>query len=229
MRKSPHGFRDPVRVLIVAADNMTAELLTSALSRVRTNFALTTVTGSSQEVIAKLKSRNPQIALIFAELQDGPQAGFKVLQSLRTSRPRTAAIMLLPSSNSDSVVAAFREGARGIFYRSHSLKSLAKCIRVVHQGQVWAGTEDMGHILGALANPAPLQIRDKNGQAILTRREEDIVRLVAEGLKNREIAKNLEVAEHTVRNYMCRIFDKLGVSTRVELTLHAHSQRARGN
>jgi DNA-binding NarL/FixJ family response regulator len=63
----------------------------------------------------------------------------------------------------------------------------------------------------------------------LTRREEDVVRLLADGLKNREIAQKLEVKEHSIRNYLCRIFEKLGVSTRVELILYAFSQRDRNN
>jgi DNA-binding NarL/FixJ family response regulator len=63
---------------------------------------------------------------------------------------------------------------------------------------------------------------------LLTRREEDVVRLVADGLKNGEVAQRLNVAEHTVRNYLYRIFDKLGVSNRVELILYAYNQWNRG-
>jgi DNA-binding NarL/FixJ family response regulator len=62
---------------------------------------------------------------------------------------------------------------------------------------------------------------------LLTRREDDVVRLVADGLKNREIAAKLNVAEHSIRNYLYRIFEKVGVSTRVELILYAFSQRDR--
>ncbi len=63
---------------------------------------------------------------------------------------------------------------------------------------------------------------------LLTRREEEVVRLVADGLKNREIAEKLQVKENSVRNYIYRIFDKLGVSSRVELILYAFSQRDHG-
>jgi two-component system, NarL family, response regulator DegU len=219
----------PIHVLIVTADNMTGELLTSAFTRVRSSFEFTTVVGSSQDAIAKLKSHAPHVALICAELQDGVQAGFKVLQSLRTSQRHPAVIMLLPSPDSSSVVNAFRDGARGVFYRSHSLKALSKCIRIVHQGQIWVGNEDIEHIMRALATFTSLRFNDAKGQPMLTSREDDVVRLVAEGLKNREIAKKLGVAEHTVRNYLCRIFEKLGVSTRVELVLHAFSQREPSN
>jgi len=60
---------------------------------------------------------------------------------------------------------------------------------------------------------------------LLTRREEDVVRLVADGLKNREIAQRLQVKEHSIRNYIYRIFEKLGVSNRIELTLYVFSHR----
>jgi DNA-binding NarL/FixJ family response regulator len=62
---------------------------------------------------------------------------------------------------------------------------------------------------------------------LLTHREEEVVHLVADGLKNREIAQQLKVKEHSIRNYIYRIFEKLGVSSRVELILYAFSQRDR--
>jgi len=222
--------KETIRVLIVTGDNMTAELLKSAFAHERKKgFAVETLTGSSRKVIGELEAHKPHVALICEELQDGPEAGFKVLHKLRDSHHHTAAIMLLQSSKPDSVVGAFREGARGVFHRAHSLKALSKCIRTVHQEQIWAGNEDLEHLINALGHRKPLQFNDADGLPLLTRREEDVVRLVADGLKNREIAKKLNVAEHSIRNYVYRIFDKLGVSTRVELILYAFNQRDRGN
>lgn len=229
MHTSVRRPKGPIHVLIVTADHMTGELLTSAFSHSRKDFAFATLIGTSQKIIGEIKSDQSNVALICADLEDGPLAGFKVLQNLRDSRHHAAVIMLLQSSKADCVINAFREGARGIFYRSHSLKALSKCIRTVHQGQIWASNEDLEHLLRALVHITPLQFNDKSGQPMLTRREEDVVRLVAEGLKNRDIAEKLDVAEHTIRNYVCRIFEKLGVSTRVELILYAFSQRDHSN
>ena len=64
---------------------------------------------------------------------------------------------------------------------------------------------------------------------LLTRREEDVVQLVADGMKHREIAEKLNVSEHSIRNYLYRIFDKLGVSSRIELILYAFNQRDQNN
>jgi DNA-binding NarL/FixJ family response regulator len=221
--------KGPIRVLIVTADNMTGELLTSAFSRGRKDFAVATLTGTSHQITRELGLHKPHVTLICAELQDGPLTGFNVLQNLRNSPHRTAAIMLLHNCCPDLVVSAFREGARGVFYRSRPLKSLSKCIQRVHEGQLWACNEDLEHVFKALVHIKPLRFSNKNGQPILTPREEDVVRLVAEGLKNRDVAQRLNVAEHTIRNYLSHIFEKLEVSTRVELILYAFTQREQSN
>jgi DNA-binding NarL/FixJ family response regulator len=168
------------------------------------------------------------VALISEELQDGPQAGIRVLRKTRDSHGPSA-IMLLQNSKPEQVVNALRDGARGVFYRSHSLKSLSKCIQAVHQGQIWASNEDLEHLIKALSRLEPLHLNNSQGMPLLTRREEDVVRLVADGLKNREIAQRLKVKEHSIRNYIYRIFEKLGVSSRVELILYVFSQREGGD
>jgi DNA-binding NarL/FixJ family response regulator len=219
-----------ISVLVITPDNITAELLKSAFAHGRKkSFAVQMLSGTSQKVIGRLTAHKPQVALICDELQDSPFAGFKVLQKLRESHHDTAAVMLLQCSRPDCVVEAFREGARGVFSRAHSLKALSKCIRAVHQGQYWANNQDLGHIMSALSQRKTLQFNDVDGMPLLTRREEDVVRLVADGMKNGEIAKALGVAEHSIRNYLYRIFDKLGVSSRVELILYTINQRERSN
>lgn len=215
-------------MLVVTPDNMTSELLKNAFAHGRKGFTVESLTGSSQKIIGELDAYKADVALISEELQDGPEAGMKVLQKTRDSH-RTSAIMLLESSKPEHVVKAFRDGARGVFYRSHSLKSLSECIQAVHRGQIWASNEDLEHLIRALSHGNPLHLNNSNGMPLLTRREEDVVRLVADGLKNREIAQRLKVKEHSIRNYLYRIFEKLGVSSRVELILYAFSNRDRGD
>lgn len=224
MPQSLRRPKDRISVLVVTADNMTSELLRNAFGHSRKGFSVQTMTGSSQKIIGGLAAHKPDVALISEELQDGPQAGVKVLQRLQSSH-NTPAIMLLQNRKPERVVNAFRGGARGIFYRSHSLKALSKCIRMVHKGQIWASNEDLEHLISALTHSKPLRFDNSEGMPLLTRREEEVVRLVADGLKNREIAEKLQVKEHSVRNYIYRIFEKLGVSSRVELILYVFSQR----
>jgi DNA-binding NarL/FixJ family response regulator len=133
--------------------------------------------------------------------------------------------MLLQSPERAPVIDSFRYGARGVISRDDPFKELSKCIRYVHLGRIWATNEDLEIILEALTHIQPIRINKADGTALLTPREKDAVQLVVEGMKNREIAESLHVKEHTVSNYLYRIFEKLGVSSRVELILYVTSHR----
>lgn len=139
------------------------------------------------------------------------------------SFPRFPWIILLDRTDPELVVNAFRAGARGVYARSESdIGMLCKCIRRVAEGQVWADSTQLQYLLEAFSNSQPEgnAVKDR-GLLLLTAREEEVVRLVAEGMGNREIAQHLNLSEHTVKNYMFRIFEKLGFSNRVELVLYA--------
>jgi DNA-binding NarL/FixJ family response regulator len=91
----------------------------------------------------------------------------------------------------------------------------------VSNGQVWANSEQLNHLLDLIAEVPSLRVFNSQGDQLLTPREEQVVALVAEGLGNRDIARELNLSEHTIKKYLFRIFDKLGTSTRVELVLYA--------
>jgi DNA-binding NarL/FixJ family response regulator len=136
--------------------------------------------------------------------------------------PKTTAIMLIPNSERDLVVDAFRGGARGVFCRLHSIKLLSKCVRAVHEGQIWADTRNLAFLLEFLTELKPLRlVKPGGGMTRLTPREAEVVHLLADGFSTREISRKLALTEHTIRNYVSAIYDKLGVSSRVELALYA--------
>jgi two-component system nitrate/nitrite response regulator NarL len=213
-------LRERVRVLSISATNMGSGLLADALRRSSNRFDVVGLVGSSYHVSSELGKYNPHVALISAELQDGPQAGFSVLEHLREICPTTAAVMLLDSSRPEVVVEAFRKGARGVFCTVCSFKALPKCIHCVYQGQIWASNADLEHVLKALTHFVSRPLRADDGTPLLTRREEEVVSFVTDGMRNRDIAENLRITEHSVRNYLSRIFEKVGVSNRVELILY---------
>jgi DNA-binding NarL/FixJ family response regulator len=214
-----------IDVLIADRDPMAGQLMASALRRCRNQFDVVAVSSNSDDAIGRLDAYKPHVALVSPDLEDGSQTGFKVLQTLRAAHPQTAGIMMLHSVVRDSVIASFRAGARGIFCRADSFKALSKCIRTVHEGKIWASTQELDYILDALTRLKPVQISTNSGMALLTPSEQQVVTLVGEGMKNREIASHLGLAEHTVSNYLYRIFDKLGVSSRLELVLYAISHQ----
>ena len=91
--------------------------------------------------------------------------------------------------------------------------------------QIWANTEQIGYVVEALIRSPMLNVTNSRGDVLLTRRESQVVSLVAEGLTNREIAEQLKITENTAKKSLLRIFDKLGISNRVELVLYALTSR----
>ena len=133
--------------------------------------------------------------------------------------------MLLRSSKPEGVVNAFRVGARGVFLSRPLVEgAFENASEWSNKGQIWASNEDLGHLIKALARSKPPQFNDPDGMPLLTSREKEVVQFVVDGLKNREIAEKLNVKEHSVRNYLYRSFEKLGISTRVELLLYYFSR-----
>jgi len=201
---------------------MNSQLLASALERDK-RFQVLDSAADGRGLIATILKEHPAVVIISAEMDGMARKGFEIAREVHALRPETRIVMLLDSSERSQVVEAFRAGARGVFSRSESLRSLAKCIHCVSQGQVWANSKELRYLLEALGEALPLKVIDARGAELLSRREQEVVRCVAEGLSNREIAQRLGLTEHTVKNYLFRIFDKLGVSKRVEVVLYAYS------
>lgn len=211
-----------IRVLAADSTRMNSQLLAAALEREK-RFQVLEPVSDARGIIPAVVSEKPAVVVVSAELDGDPRKGFEVARELHARRAECRVVMLLDSSERSQIVEAFRAGARGVFCRSESLKSLAKCIHCVSDGQVWANSKELRFLLEALGEALPMRVIDTKDSAPLSRREQEVVRCVAEGLSNREIAQRLSLTEHTVKNYLFRIFDKLGVSKRVEIVLYAYS------
>ncbi len=208
--------------LAIAVDClMDGDLLKRALGRAGQRLKIISCAVSKAELAGTLESHPLDIALVSESLQDGPLTGFQALNELRTVSPKTRAIMLLKTDSSDLVVDAFRAGAKGVFCRTEPLDFLPKCIRAVHDGQIWANSKQLDRVVQALASAVPLKLPNHPRRRKLTKREEQVVQLVVEGYSNREAAKKLGITDHTVSNYLFRVFAKLGISSRVELVLYS--------
>jgi DNA-binding NarL/FixJ family response regulator len=214
---------DAIRVSVVDATRMNSQLMANALKRPRHRFDVQSLHSNSAEAVRELLDSPPDVAIVSTRLEDGPLMGFRVLNELQKAEAKILTVMLLDSTERDLVVDAFRSGARGVFCRGSSIEALPKCIRQVHQGQIWVSNLGMEFLVDLIISTRPIKIQPSGGMARLTERERDVVRLVTEGMRNQEIAERLHLSEHTVRNYLIKVFDKLGVSTRVELVLYAHS------
>ncbi len=226
MPKALESPTNVVNVIIAEASEMYCQLVQAAFRPRRYRLGVVATAVKSVHAIKLVKERQPDVVIISAQLHEGPLAGFTLLRELRALQSRTRAVMLLPSRERGPVVDAFRSGAHGVIFRDEPLETLSKCVHAVHEGQVWANSEHLGYLLEALAQVKPLRLQDARGANILTEREERVVHLVAEGLTNKQISAELDLSEHTVRNYLFKIFDKVGVSTRVELVLYCLQEKA---
>jgi len=217
-----------ISVLVADSTRMGSQLLADALRR-DPRFNVVHFCAASNDVLAAANTYKPHVVLVSANLDEETLKGFEISRKLRSLLPDVKTVMLLDSSKRDLVVGAFGAGARGVFCRAESIEALRKCIYSVHVGQIWANSGEMRFVLEAFAEATPPRLVDAKGAVLLSHREQDVVRCVTEGLTNREIAARLKLSEHTVKNYIFRIFDKLGVSTRVEMVLYAFSQRAQAS
>jgi len=203
---------------------MGAELLSRALESSRLGITVVpppATTGEPRKV-------NADVALISANLKEQPRAGFALLKQLLKDNPSLRCIMLLDSGEKGLIVEAFQSGALGVYEREQPYMQLCKCVYSVHRGQIWANSQQLRYILEALVAGMPTRITDAQGKVLLTRREEQIASLVAEGLKNREVADQLKLSEHTVKNHLFNIFERLGISSRAELILYLFSHKNPG-
>lgn len=228
MQKVLESSRNSVSVLVAEENEMNCQLVEAALRprRYRVNIVGSAI--DSPGFVNLLKERTPDVAVVSSQLREGPLQGFHVVRELRNLRPGTRIVMLLDTRERELVIDAFRCGAHGIVFRDEPLETLTKCIHAVRRGQIWANSEQLGYVLEALSLTLPKRLQDARGMDLLSKREELVVRQVAEGMTNREISVHLKLTENSVRNYLFKIFDKLGVSTRVELVLYCLQERQTG-
>jgi DNA-binding NarL/FixJ family response regulator len=219
----------PIRVLVGDASRMTSQLIAGQLKTSRSpRFeTLLPVCFTSKAIADEIIGTQPDVALVSSLLQDSSFAGYSVLCTIQPLNLATRSILLLEDCEHDPVIDAFRSGARGVFSRAESSELLSKCIYSVHRGQIWASTREMEYMLAELVATRPLRIVDAHGYNLLSKREEEVVALVADGLTNRQVSEQLKLSEHTVKNYLFKVFEKLGISTRVELVLYALSTNHR--
>jgi len=207
---------DFVSIVVADGTRIHTQLLADALRNDR-GLQVVAAASNSDELLAAISRVPIDVVVISHNLDNQPGHGTRVLRQMRALRPQIKGVILLDSSKPQEVLECFRAGARGIFSKQERLESLCKCIRSVHEGQIWARSEDLDQALEAFANAPLVCTTNHKGIELLSARERQVIQHVAGGMSNREIAHALDLSPHTVKNYLFRIFDKLGVSSRTEL------------
>lgn len=222
--KVPSTRRGQISVLIADSNQTQSEILDSALRR-QPGLKITRCRSEVSECLAVLRSTHVDV-LLLGDSAPGHESLIDVLRVLHISHPQVRFVLMMDGFDRSFVVNAMRKGARGLFDRAHlPFRALCRCISVVHQGQIWVNTEQLGYIVEEVASPTPVRVVDAKGERLLTAREEQVVGMVADGAGNRAIAQQLGIKENTVKKSLIRIYDKLGLRNRVELVLYALTHR----
>jgi two-component system, NarL family, nitrate/nitrite response regulator NarL len=198
-------FRDGLRKLLEVADDV--QIVGEASNGVECTKMLT-----------KLK---PDILLL--DLRMPEKDGLGVLEEVNFDTLPTRVIVLTAAEDDRDVVRAMRLGARGVVLKQSASDLLLKSIRKVYDGEIWLDNRMTAEVIDAFKKSS--ESGQRREKPLLSEREKEIVQLVAQGFRNREIGEKLFISEQTVKNHLHNIFDKLGVSDRLELALYAIHHR----
>jgi DNA-binding NarL/FixJ family response regulator len=198
-------FRDGLRKLLEGADDV--QIIGEACNGVE-----------ATKMLAKLK---PDILLL--DLRMPEKDGLAVLEEVNFDTLGTRVIVLTAAEDDRDVVRAMRLGARGVVLKQSASDLLLKSIRKVADGEIWLDNRMTAEVIDAFKKSA--EAGQRREKPLLSDREKEIVQLVAQGFRNREIGEKLFISEQTVKNHLHNIFDKLGVSDRLELALYAIHHR----
>jgi two-component system nitrate/nitrite response regulator NarL len=195
-----HGmFRDGLRKLLNARKGLTVVGEAS----------------KGKECLRLLPKLKPDILLL--DLWIPENGGLSVLEKIDLHSLPTRVIVLTEAKDDREVVGAMRLGARGAILKQSASNVLVKSIRKVHDGEIWLDARLTTKVIETFRRLAAA----RRQKPLVSEREREIVRLIAQGFHNREIGEKLSISEQTVKNHLHNIFDKLGVSDRLELALYA--------
>jgi len=220
-----------IRIAIVDDHPIFRDGLCRLLS-LQEDFVVVAQVNDGLQVLEILRLYGPDILLL--DLNMPGLSGLATLQKVRAANTRTRVILLTASDNQNDFVQALKLGSCGIVQKQTATELLVDSIRRVHAGEVWMDSRTTAAVIQRFVSsgdlPRPISSathRDQN-RSVLSPREWEIVNLTAQGFKNSDMAAKLSLGEQTVKNHLRSIFDKLGVSDRLELVLHAVEHRLVG-
>jgi two-component system nitrate/nitrite response regulator NarL len=199
--------------IAVADDQPIFRLGLKALLTQSTGFTLLGEASDTEAAFALVADVAPDILLV--DHVPPRLNGLEVVRRVRAAKSPTRAVLLTAAMREADIQQALLHGAWGVVLKHTAGDVLPQCLRQVMLGEHWIGVESVNALIGSLRTPST------GGSTQLTPREVDIVRRVAKGASNKDIAWELKMGEQTVKNHLRRVFRKLHVANRVELALLA--------
>jgi two-component system nitrate/nitrite response regulator NarL len=211
--------RGTARILIADDDPIVREILRNMLASPNSGLSVAGEARNGEETVRLARELKPDLLLLDLLMPNLP--GLDALKEMTTADSLVRTIVLTASITKQQVLQALQLGARGVV-RKDALGELVSAIRAVLDGQYWLDGKVVPNVVQLLNDLAASTKSDAPRNDFgLTPRELEIVALVTEGCGNREIAGRLTISEETVKRHLTHIFDKVGMSTRLELALFA--------
>ena len=211
----------PVRI-IVADSEAIFRVGMGKIFALEKDLEVVAQTDTLQQTLSTVSSTPAEIILFEAGLSPNPPEA--VSDVIRRAQPGTRVIIVAHRSGEEETVEYLRRGVRGILTRSISPDLLVRCVRKVSAGETWLDNQGVNWVIEAYRSQAELGTTPKQ-QLRLSEKEMLIIGGVTQGLKNKDIAMEVGTTEQVVKNYLRKIYDKLGVSDRLELALYSMHRR----
>jgi two-component system, NarL family, nitrate/nitrite response regulator NarL len=218
------GAKPKIRIVVADDHPIFRDGLCKLLS-LEEDFEVVAQASDGRQVLEVLQQLEPDILLL--DLKMPGMDGLATLQRLQATKNKTRVIVLTASDDKNEFVQAMKLGTSGIVLKQTATDLLIKSIRKVHDGEIWLDSHTTAEVIRRFVSaddmaPLPHQAAPRERErSPLSQREREIVALVAQGFKNKEMAEKMFISEQTVKNHLHNIFDKLGVSDRLELALYA--------
>jgi DNA-binding NarL/FixJ family response regulator len=214
---SPSAGAAPIRI-VVADDHPVVRFGVRNMLLNEPGFEVVGEAEDGDDAITQTLELEPDILLLDVAMPRLP--GLEAMRAIMTKSPRVKIVLLTSTITSQQIIEALQIGARGIVLKDAVVGDLGNALRTVLGGDYWIGGERVANLVKALqelmAKAAAVPERKTYG---LTPRELEVVTCIVEGCSNRDIAKQFSISEETVKRHLSNVFDKTGVSTRLELAL----------
>lgn len=174
--------------------------------------------GNKAEALERAAETSPDVIIL--DLLLGEEDGLSFLPELCEASPQSRVLVLTGVQNPDAHRRAIRRGAMGIVLKEHAADQLLKAIMKVNEGEVWIERSMMGSMIQEFNKPALVDPEVTKIES-LTDREREVIALIGEGLKNKQVGERLFISETTVTHHLSSVFSKLEVSDRLELIIYA--------
>ncbi len=212
-----------IRVLVADAYPIVLEGLRTVLSQ-HAGIHLVGEATDGPETVEKTVQLEPDVVLLDPKLPRSE--GLGVLRAIQTRAPNSKILLFAASDNKEEFVEAMKLGCCGVLLKDAPASLIEKSIQKVYAGEIWLDSNTTAAVIRQFASPSDFPAAHTNGKPVreraqLSQREREIIVLIAQGYKNKEIAEKMFITEQTVKNHLHNVFDKLGVSDRLELALYA--------